>query len=97
MLSKVSSESDLASSSEGEVKEEEPAEESLEYESDSSYHAPPVGSEVTSLVLIEEEDEVRDGGVGSVQGLESLASQVAERVLEEEDENDNLVGCLSRY
>ena len=58
-LSKASSESDLASSSEeGEVKEEEPAEESLEYESDSSYHAPPVGSEVTTLVLIEEEDEV---------------------------------------
>ena len=43
---------------EGEVKEEEPAEESLEYESNSSYHAPPVGSEVTSLVPIEEEDEV---------------------------------------
>ena len=59
MLSEVSSESDLASSSEeGEVKEEEPAEDSLEYESDSSYHAPPVGSEVTTLVPIEEEDEV---------------------------------------
>ena len=59
MLSEVSSESDLASSlEEGEVKEEEPAEESLEYESDSSYHAPPVGFEVTTLVPIEEEDEV---------------------------------------
>ena len=58
-MSKVSSESDLASSlEEGEVKEEEPAEESLEYESDSSYHAPPVGSEITTLVPIEEEDEV---------------------------------------
>ena len=58
-MSEVSSESDLASSlEEGEFKEEEPAEESLEYESDSSYHAPPVGSEVTSLVPIEEEDEV---------------------------------------
>ena len=58
-MSEVSSESDLASSSEeGEVKEEEPIEESLEYESDSSYHMPPVGSEVTTLVLIEEEDEV---------------------------------------
>ena len=59
MLSKISSESDPASSlEEGEVKEEEPAEESLEYESDLSYHAPPVGSEVATLVLIEEEDEV---------------------------------------
>ena len=58
-MSEVSSESDPASSSEeGEVKEEEPAEDSLEYESDSSYHAPPVGSEVTTLVPIEEEDEV---------------------------------------
>ena len=57
-MSKVSSESDLVSSSEeGEVKEEEPAE-FLEYKSDSSYHSPPVGSEVTSLVPIEEEDEV---------------------------------------
>ena len=59
MLSEVSSESDPASSSEeGEVKEEEPAEESLEYKSDLSYHAPPVGSEVTTLVPIAEEDEV---------------------------------------
>ena len=58
-MSEVSSESDpVSSSEEGEVKEEEPAEESLEYESDSSYHAPPVGSKVTSLVPIAEEDEV---------------------------------------
>ena len=58
-MSEVSSESDPVSSlEEGEVKEEEPAEESLEYKSDSSYHAPPVGSEVTTLVPIEEEDEV---------------------------------------
>ena len=58
-MSEVSSESDPASSlEEGKVKEEEPAEESLEYESDSSYHAPLVGSEVTTLVPIEEEDEV---------------------------------------
>ena len=58
-MSEVSSESDLVSSSEeGKVKEEEPAEESLEYESDSSYHAPPVGSEVATLVPIKEEDEV---------------------------------------
>ena len=58
-MSEVSSESNpVSSSEEGQVKEEEPAEESLEYESDSSYHAPLVGSEVTTLVLIEEEDEV---------------------------------------
>ena len=58
-MSEVSSESDpVSSSEEGEVKEEEPAEDSLEYESDSSYHAPPVGSEVTTWVPIEEEDEV---------------------------------------
>ena len=43
---------------EGEVKEEEPAEDSLEYKSDLSYHVPLVGSEVTTLVPIEEEDEV---------------------------------------
>ena len=43
------------------------------------------------------EEEVRDGDEDSDQGLESLASQVAERVLEIEDENDNQVGCLSRY
>ena len=58
-MSEVSSESDPVSSvEEGEVKEEDPAEDSLEYESNSSYHAPPVGSEVTTLVPIEEEDEV---------------------------------------
>ena len=62
-MSEVSSDSDPASSlEEGEVKEEEPAEESLEYESDSSYHVPPVGSEVTTLVPIEEEDEVNPLG-----------------------------------
>ena len=58
-MSEVSSESDPASSSEeGEVKDEEPVEDSLEYESDSSYHVPPVVSEITTLVPIEEEDEV---------------------------------------
>ena len=58
-MSKVSSESDPALSvEEGEVKEEEPAEDSLEYKSDLSYHVPLVGSEVTTLVPIEEEDEV---------------------------------------
>ena len=41
--------------------------------------------------------EVRDGDEDSDQGLESLASQVAERVLEEEVENDKQVACLSRY
>ena len=43
------------------------------------------------------EEEVRNGDEDSDQGLESLASQVAERVLEEEDENDKQVACLSRY
>ena len=43
------------------------------------------------------EEEVRDGDEDSDQGLELLASQVAERVLEEEDENDKQVACLSRY
>ena len=58
-MSEVSSESDAASSlEEGEVKEGETVEDSLEYESDSSYHAPPVGSKVATLVPIEEEDEV---------------------------------------
>ena len=58
-MSKVSSESDPASSSEeGKVEDEEPVEDSLEYESELSYHAPPVGSEVATLVPIEEEDEV---------------------------------------
>ena len=43
------------------------------------------------------EEEVRDGDEDSDQGLESLASQVVERILEEEDENDKQVACLSRY
>ena len=43
------------------------------------------------------EEEVRDGDEDSNQGLESLASQVAERVLEEEDENDKQVACVSHY
>ena len=44
------------------------------------------------------EEEVRDGDEDSDQELESLASQVAERILEEENnKNDNQVGCLSRY
>ena len=40
------------------TKVEEPTEEDLEYESDSSYQVPIVGREVTTLVLIDEEDEV---------------------------------------
>ena len=43
------------------------------------------------------EEEVQDGDEDSDQGLESLALQVAERVLEVEDKNDNQVGCLSHY
>ena len=43
------------------------------------------------------EEEVRDRDEDSDQGLESVASQVAERVLEEEDENDKQVACVSRY
>ena len=43
------------------------------------------------------DEEVRDGDTDSNQGLESLASQVAERVLEEEDKNDKQVACLSHY
>ena len=43
------------------------------------------------------EEEVKDGDEDSDQGLESLASQVAERILEEVDENDKQVACLSRY
>ena len=43
------------------------------------------------------DEEVRDGDEDRDQGLESLASQVAERVLGEEDENDKQVACLSRY
>ena len=40
------------------------------------------------------EEEVRDGDEDSDQGLESIASQVTERVLEE-DENDKQVACVS--
>ena len=66
-MSEVSSESDPASSEEeGEVKEEKLVEEGLEYESDSSYHAPPVGPEVIILVPIEEEDESVPLASGSV-------------------------------
>ena len=43
------------------------------------------------------EEEVRDGDENSDQRLESVASQVAERVLEEEDENNKQVACVSRY
>ena len=43
------------------------------------------------------EEEVRDGDEDSDQRLESVASQVAERVLEEEDENDKQVACVSCY
>ena len=43
------------------------------------------------------DEEVRDGDEDRDQGLESLASQVAERVLGEEDENDKQVASLSRY
>ena len=39
---------------------------------------------------------MRDGNEDSDQRLESVASQVAERVLEE-DENDKQVACVSRY
>ena len=38
---------------------------------------------------------MRDGDEDSDQRLESVASQVAERVLEE-DENDKQVACVSR-
>ena len=41
------------------------------------------------------EEEVRDGDEDSNQRLESVASQVAERVLEE-DKNDTQVACVSR-
>ena len=43
------------------------------------------------------EEEARDGDEDSDQGLELLASQVAEKVLEVEDKNDKQVACLSRY
>ena len=42
-------------------------------------------------------EEVRDGDEDSDQGLESVALQVVERVLEEEDENGKQVACLSCY
>ena len=41
------------------------------------------------------EEEVRDGDEDSDQRLESVASQVTERVLEE-DKNDKQVACVSR-
>ena len=43
------------------------------------------------------EEEARDGDKDSDQRLESVAAQVAERVLEEEDENDKQVACVSCY
>ena len=43
------------------------------------------------------EEEVRNGDEDSDQGLESLASQVAERVLDDEDEDNQQVVSLSRY
>ena len=39
---------------------------------------------------------MRDGDEDSDQRLESVASQVTERVLEEEDENHTQVACVSR-
>ena len=42
------------------------------------------------------EEEVRDRDEDSNQRLESVASQVAERVLDKEDENDKQVACVSR-
>ena len=42
------------------------------------------------------EEEVRDGDEDSDQGLESVASQVVERVLEE-DKNHKQVACVSHY
>ena len=43
------------------------------------------------------EEEVRDGDEDSDQRLESVASQVTERVLEEEDKNNKQVACVSCY
>ena len=43
------------------------------------------------------EEEVRDGDEDSDQELESLALQVAERILDEEDKDDQQVVGLSRY
>ena len=42
-------------------------------------------------------EEVRDGYEDSDQRLESVTLQVAERILEEEVENDKQVACVSRY
>ena len=42
------------------------------------------------------EEEVRDGDEDSDQWSESVALQVTERVLEEEDKNDKQVACVSR-
>ena len=42
-------------------------------------------------------EEVRDGDEDSDQELESLASQVVERILDEEDEDNQQVVSLSRY
>ena len=43
------------------------------------------------------EEEVRDGDEDGDQELESLASQVVERILDEEDEDNQQVVSLSRY
>ena len=43
------------------------------------------------------EEEVRDGDEDSNQELESLASQVTERILDEEGEDNQQVVGLSRY
>ena len=43
------------------------------------------------------EEDVRDGEEDSDQGLESLASQVVERILEEENDDNQQVVGLSRY
>ena len=42
-------------------------------------------------------EEVRDGDEDNDQRFESVASRVTERVLEEEDENDKQVACVSHY
>ena len=42
------------------------------------------------------EEEVRDGDEDSDQRLELVTLQVAERALEEEDENNKQVACVSR-
>ena len=43
------------------------------------------------------EEEMRDGDEDIDQRLESVALQVVERVLEEEDKNDKQVACVSCY